>query len=71
MWHTKPQVLFEGNFVGPDLGEGTPWDISRDGKHCLMIKPPISTNGQSASQPHRINIVLNWLEELKQCVPVK
>jgi len=27
--------------------------------------------GKSAESPRRINIVLNWTEELKQKVPVK
>jgi eukaryotic-like serine/threonine-protein kinase len=65
-----PQVLFRGTFVGPDLGEGTPWALSPDGKRFLMIKPPAIT--PSAEEGLRkINIVLNWFEELKQRVPVK
>ena len=49
------------------------WDISPDGKRFLMVKPPQSTSGATAGSPPRqkINIVLNWLEELKQGVPVK
>jgi serine/threonine protein kinase/Tol biopolymer transport system component len=67
-----PQVLFLGTFVGPYLGEGTPWDISPDGKRFLMIKPPAlagAATTAAATRP-KINIVVNWLEELKQRVPV-
>jgi Tol biopolymer transport system component len=58
-----PQVLFRG----------TPWDISPDGKRFLMIKPPESGQSPAAAPPPqpKINIVLNWFEELKQRVPVK
>jgi len=65
----KPRVLFKGSFVA-GYGESPPWDISPDGKRFLMIKPPQSS--ASAGEPQRkINIVLNWFEELKQKVPVK
>jgi len=38
-----------------------------------MMKPPASTGAASAAAIPRskINIVLNWTEELKQRVPVK
>jgi hypothetical protein len=49
-----------------------PWDIHPDGKRFLMLKPPSSAAGASMAEgPRRINIVLNWTEELKQRVPVK
>jgi hypothetical protein len=44
-----------------------------DGKRFLMIKPPartVATPPPPAPRP-KINIVLNWFEELKQQVPVK
>jgi eukaryotic-like serine/threonine-protein kinase len=67
-----PKVLFRGTFVGPYMGEGTPWDISHDGQRFLMIKPPVSTGaGSMAAGPRKINIVVNWLEELKQRALVK
>jgi hypothetical protein len=67
-------MLFRGTYVtslpGPD---GTPWDIHPDGKRFLMIKPPPSTGAAAATAPPRqkIIVVVNWLEELKQRVPVK
>jgi hypothetical protein len=42
------------------------WDISPDGKLFLMMKEAGPLQGQ-----RKINIVLNWLEELKQRIPVK
>ncbi len=69
-----PKMLFRGTYVsalpGPD---GTPWDIHPDGKRFLMMKPPVSTGAApaAAAGPQKINIVLNWFEELKQRVPVK
>jgi len=48
------------------------WDIHPDDKRFLMIKPPASPDDESAaSDPHKINIVLNWFEELKDRVPVE
>jgi serine/threonine protein kinase len=50
----------------------TSWDVSRDGKRFLMIKETGSTNQLvRAAIPRKINIVLNWFEELKQPVPIK
>ena len=46
------------------------WDISPDGKRFLTLKDAASTPSAAAG-PRKINIVLNWLEELKQRVPVK
>jgi hypothetical protein len=65
-----PQILFRGNFVGPVTGEGTPWDIHPKSKKFLMIKPGESADDESAENPRRIIIVLNWFEELKDRVPV-
>jgi len=42
------------------------YDISLDGKQLLMIFPA----KQPVEQRFQINIVLNWLKELKQRVPV-
>jgi len=44
------------------------WDISHDGKRFLMMK---ESGSASISKGLRINIVLNWTEELKQRVPAK
>jgi serine/threonine-protein kinase len=48
------------------------WDISPDGKRFLVIRSAESAASASgAATPAKINIVLNWFEELKQRVPVK
>jgi hypothetical protein len=65
-----PKTLFRSVNVGAVLGEGTPWDISPDGKRFLMIKEAQLTPSASAG-PHKINIVINWFEELRQRVPIK
>jgi len=50
----------------------TKWDIPPNGKKFLMIKPAASTvQPQRRKSTAKINIVLNWFEELKQRVPVK
>ena len=68
----NPKILFRGMYlsVGYGIYEITPWDISPDGNRFLMIKPPQATDGESAAEtPRKINIVLNWFEELKERVP--
>jgi serine/threonine-protein kinase len=68
----KPVPLFQGTYVGFHLGTGTEWDISPDGKRFLMIKEVESASKPAAAEvPRKINIVLNWFEELKQRVPTK
>jgi Tol biopolymer transport system component len=66
-----PRVLFRGTYVSFRAVlmqvDFTPWDISPDGKRFLMMKEAGSAEGG----PQRINIVMNWFEELKQRVPVK
>jgi serine/threonine protein kinase/Tol biopolymer transport system component len=66
----KPEVLFRGTYVPLSLQDAHPWDISPDGKRFLMMKPPASP-GSAEGGLRKINIVLNWFEELKQRVPVK
>jgi Tol biopolymer transport system component len=60
-----PKTLFRLTNVVNNPMEGTQWDISPDGERFLIMK------GAGAEAPRKINIVLNWLEELKQRVPVK
>jgi Tol biopolymer transport system component len=67
----KPRMLFQKMYVPADA-EGPAWDIGPDGKRFLMIKQPVPTDtAAAAAGPSRINIVLNWLEELKQRAPTK
>ena len=64
----KPTVLFRGKYSHA-LPDWSTWDIGPDGRF-LMLKEATST-GKSAEAPRKINVVVNWFEELKQRVPVK
>ena len=66
-----PQPLFRGAYLSQPRRlvntrlQAYLWDVSPDGKRFLMMKDA----GTTAST--RINIVLNWFNELKQRVPKK
>jgi hypothetical protein len=63
--HEAAKILFRGTFVSSWPFDA--WDIHPDGKRFLMIE---ELAGQStATVAPRINIVLNWFEELKERVP--
>jgi hypothetical protein len=67
-----PHVLFQGKYVRSLPIDATPWDISPDGRRFLMLKRPAAQSGTpTEARPNKINIVLNWFEELKRRVPVK
>jgi len=66
----KPETVFRGKYTFYAPAEEHPWDISPDGKRFLMMKEIASTGESAAESPRKINIVLNWTEELKQRVPV-
>ena len=59
----KPKTLFEGPYV--PKGTLPDYDVSPDGLRFLMIKPLEQTTSLT-----QIVVVQNWLEELKQKVPV-
>jgi serine/threonine-protein kinase len=65
----KPETLFRGTYSPVTTMEGHPFDVSPDSKRFLMMKLPGAT--LSAGGPRKINIVVNWFEELKQRLPVK
>jgi serine/threonine protein kinase len=68
------EALFEGDYFILSRSspiERVPWDVHPDGKRFLMIKPASTTeDGSELGYSSKINIVLNWFEELKQRVPV-
>jgi hypothetical protein len=67
-----PRKLFQSSYAGAGPNSGIPFDVSSDGKHFLMIKKPTADGPtDAASIPRKINIVLNWFEELKRQVPAK
>jgi eukaryotic-like serine/threonine-protein kinase len=59
----KAELLSQGKYAPS-------WDISPDGKRFLMMKESGATTSE-AEGPRKINVVLNWFEELKRRVPVK
>jgi hypothetical protein len=61
----KPEALFQGKYVTEIIGSMA-WAIGRNGRF-LMIKA-VDTTGKmpAAESPRKINVALNWLEELKQ-----
>jgi len=63
-----PEKLFQGNYAS---FLGHMWDLSPDGKRFLMIKQESGGELPKPEARQRINIVVNWFEELKQRVPVK
>jgi eukaryotic-like serine/threonine-protein kinase len=70
----KPEIIFRGKFVSSSSDyphpANNPWDISLHGERFLMMKETGSTES-SAQGPRKINVILNWFEELKQKAPVK
>ncbi len=65
-----PRTLFRRANLRAGVTTGMPWDIHPDGKRFLMMKEAGATLSAPAG-PRKINIVLNWTEELKQRVPTK
>ena len=59
------ESLFEGDYRFGVAGRT--FDVTPDGQRFLMIKPLTSADDPAAP---RINVVLNWFEELKERVPV-
>ena len=51
----RPTLLFRGEYGS--------WDVTDDGERFLMVKTP------DAQRPRRLEIVLNWLDELEREVP--
>ncbi len=62
----KPHELFERHYLANTDGLSRPnYDVSSDGRRFLMVKPVEEQRG-----PTRINVVLNWTEELKRLVAI-
>jgi hypothetical protein len=52
------------------FGPTRPYDITPDGQRFLMVFPADLEDSVTEIAAERINIVLNWFEELKERVPV-
>jgi serine/threonine protein kinase len=49
--------------------EESTWAIGRDGRFLMMKAVESTGKAPAAESPRKINVVLNWLEELKQKAP--
>jgi len=67
----SPKKLFQSTYTGLGASSGIPWDVGPDGRFLMMKEPGTATQQDAAASARKINVVLNWLEEVKQRVPVK
>jgi serine/threonine protein kinase/Tol biopolymer transport system component len=65
---SKPVLLFEGPFDPDPNGFSSNYDVSPDGRRFLMIQRGEDTE---SAVPQRLNVVLNWFDELKRLVPTE
>jgi len=59
---SQPKQLFDQRYVFQNVSLAN-YDISLDGKRFVMIKDEAGSG--------RLNVVLNWTEELKRLVPTR
>jgi hypothetical protein len=59
---SQPRQLFEQRYVFQNVSVAN-YDVSSDGQRFVMIKDEAGSG--------RLNVVLNWQEELKQRVPTR
>jgi hypothetical protein len=59
---SHPRQLFEQRYVFQNISIAN-YDLSLDGQQFLMVKDEAGSG--------RLNVVLNWHEELKQRVPTR
>ena len=58
-------MLFEGEYLASPFPQtGVIYDVTPDGQRFLMVKDAQTTSGT------QINVVVNWMDELKRLVPV-
>jgi dipeptidyl aminopeptidase/acylaminoacyl peptidase len=50
---------------------GRAWDVDPSGQRVLMIRAPATGEGDGGQPAARIDVVVNWFEELKSRVPVE
>jgi serine/threonine-protein kinase len=64
----QPAVLFEGRFDNdPFNNDATNYDVLKDGQRFVMVSPLADSDDTAA----RLNVVVNWHEELKAKVPAR
>jgi hypothetical protein len=60
---SQPRVLFEQRYAFGSAQTVANYDVSPDGQRFVMVRDD--------SDAGRLNIVLNWFEDLKRRVPVQ
>jgi serine/threonine-protein kinase len=63
-----PQRLFETTARFPSAPGGRAWDVDPSGERFLMIRAP---SAAAAGTEPRIDVVVNWFEELESRVPTQ
>ncbi len=53
--------MFEGTYDYGEIGDSH-WDVTPDGEHFVMVRL------EDEARPGKINVVLNWTEELRRLV---
>jgi len=61
----KPQLWSPGQFTGLGGGVGN-FDLHPDGKRFAVLKAP---GTEATAAVNKVNLVLNWFDELKRRVP--
>jgi serine/threonine-protein kinase len=62
----RPVLLLTGRYDVSRLGSAArSWDVTADGEHLILVKHPPELRAR------RINVVLNWFDELREKVPVQ
>ena len=68
-----PRKLFRGQYwygvAGPNGALGRAWDVDSKNDRFLMIAMPNAETAGTPAAQQEIDVVENWLEELKQRVP--
>ena len=59
---SQPRQLFDQRYVFQNISLAN-YDVSPDGQQFLMVKDETGSG--------RLNVVLNWTEELKRLVPTR
>jgi serine/threonine-protein kinase len=61
----QPALLFEGDFDSGSLTPGVPsYDVAPDGRRFIMV-----ASAANAGSPSRLDVVMNWVEDLKRRAP--
>jgi serine/threonine-protein kinase len=64
-----PMKLFDGRYIGSPLWRT--YDVSLDGQRFLMIKENVAPDQPTTLSLSTMVVVLNWVEELRERVPIK